>query len=76
MSMITRPAKATDDEYLELCRKAHAEAFQRNGTAILAAFNWRHLHVYGGTVDDDTVIARRRRNRAARKSRRINRGRK
>lgn len=32
-------------------------------------------HVYGGTVDPETVAARRRRNKTARKSRRTNRGR-
>jgi hypothetical protein len=64
------------DEQREKYREIHLEAFQRNGTAILAGFNHTGQHVYGGTVPDDTVLARRRRNRAARKSRRINRGRK
>jgi hypothetical protein len=62
------------DEQRDKHRAIHAEAFQRNGTAILAGFNHTGQHIYGGTVDDDTVLKRRRRNRAARNSRRINRG--
>lgn len=63
-------------EQREKHREIHRAAFQRNGTAILAGFNHTGQHVYGGTVTDDTVLDRRRRNKAARKSRRINRGRK
>lgn len=55
-------------------RAIHLEAFQRNGTAILLGFNRLGINVYGGTVPDETVLARRRRNKAARRSRRINRG--
>jgi hypothetical protein len=48
------------------------------GLGILAALNRRaeHLpkrHVYGGTVDPVTIAERRAANKAARKSRRVNR---
>lgn len=64
------------DEQREKHRAIHLEAFQRNGTLLLIGFNRTGQHIYGGTVADTTVADRRRRNRAARKSRRINRGRK
>ncbi|MDG3012417.1 hypothetical protein G4X40_19950 [Rhodococcus sp. D2-41] len=41
-------------------------------TALLSL--QQQAHIYGGTVPAATVAERRRRNKAARKSRRINRG--
>lgn len=43
------------------------------GLAILAALGQRGRHVYGGTVDHATKQHRRAKNRAARRSRRVNR---
>lgn len=51
----------------------------RYGIAMLMAMGFRSdrpghaLHVYGGTVDQVTVARRRAKNKAARKSRRVNR---
>lgn len=42
---------------------------------ILSGLQDRRKHVYGGTVPDHVIARRRRRNKAARVSRRINRGR-
>lgn len=44
------------------------------GAAILAALTNRARHVYGGTVPPQTVARRRAANKAARLSRRVNRG--
>jgi hypothetical protein len=67
------PKTTLTDEQREKHREIHFEAFQRNGTLLLAGFNRTGQHVYGGTVDDDVVLKRRARNKTARKSRRINR---
>ena len=42
--------------------------------AILVGLNRLNRHVYAGTVPHADVAARRKRNKAARASRRINRG--
>jgi len=47
---------------------------QRYATAILTGLNAQKKHVYGGTVDPVDIEDRRRKNRAARKARRITRG--
>lgn len=43
------------------------------GLAVLFGLGQSKKHVYGGTVDYYTKLERRARNKAARKSRRINR---
>lgn len=52
--------------------KAQQGAF---GLAVLFGLGGRGRHVYGGTVPWETKQNRRAKNRAARKSRRINRNR-
>lgn len=47
--------------------------FYRNGKAVPGTVQPVFKHVYGGTVPAATVATRRTRNKAARKSRRINR---
>lgn len=63
----------SDEDREQVTRKGGLSGQESSNTARAMLVGLQRLPIYGGTVDPAVVAERRRRNKAARKSRRINR---